>query len=389
MPLNKSGGTAKYYFDIILFSKTPAPQETKAAVLDVLQKIFGSTQMKMADPPLFYYEFEGLTGINEDLAVERSEVVYSIQTVPEIIKDTSLSTDKRLTILEGLIGNAFLEARIDVSLIKGSHGTRPEVNSTRNNYYKIGLCTPACSDYKKNLFNSYIMKGGGSWDEYCYCCGLPFGIHHYSVEEDTYSLVEERKLIKAELKEIKETGPKITELMQWLNTSIGLDSHHNLIFKLKGGGDSGNMLMASKQNSPGAQRFYDTIGRTFVTGDMVTEMAEEDKIDEGIGLAIHKACALVLEEAINRPLKPSDEAGLRAIKTGNARDDGPCFKPYNQQFYAWADALLNEPAVFFSDPSKNEARKAQILKCTASFIKAAKAGGKRKTRKNHSRRIYK
>ena len=230
------------------------------------------------------------------------------------------------------------------------------------------------------------MKGAGSWDEYCYCCGLPFGTHYYSIEEDKYSLLEERKLTKAELKEIKEEGPRVTALMKWLNNSIGLDSHHNLIFNLQGGGDSGNMLMAPKQDSPGSQEFYDNTATTFVTGDMVPEMLDDYKDSEGVGLAIHKACAEVLEEAIGRPLKPSDEAGLRAIKTGNARNAGPCFKPYNQQFFAWADALLNESTPFFSDPTKSENRKAQILACTASFIQGAKAGGNKKrlikTRRN-------
>ena len=229
------------------------------------------------------------------------------------------------------------------------------------------------------------MKGAGSWDEYCYCCGLPFGTHYYSVEEDNYSLLEERKLTKAELKEIKEEGPRVTALMKWLNNSIGLDSHHKLIFNLQGGGDSGNMLMAPKQDSPGSQEFYDTVASTFVTGDMVPEMLDEYKETEGVGLAIHKACALVLEEAIGRPLKPSDEQSLRALKTGNARNASPCFKPYNQQFFAWADALLNESTPFFSDPTINENRKAQILACTAAFIETAKVKGGRsnkKTRRN-------
>lgn len=154
----QKGAAANYYFDVILFSQTPASEETKAELLDVLQKLFGNVEMNMADPPLFYYEFEGLTGINKSLADERSEVLYTIQKVPVIIKDKSLNTDKRLTILEGLIGNALLESGIDVSLIEGSHGTRPEVNSVKSNYYRIGLCTPACTHYVKEKFNKYINR---------------------------------------------------------------------------------------------------------------------------------------------------------------------------------------------------------------------------------------
>lgn len=226
------------------------------------------------------------------------------------------------------------------------------------------------------------MKGAGSWDEYCYCCGLPFGTHYYSVEEDNYSMLEERKLTKEELKEIKAEGPTVTAMTKWLSKSIGLDSHHNLIFNIEGGGDSGNLLMAAKQDSPGSQDFYDNTASTFVTGDMVPEMSERDKDGEGVGLAIHAACAQVLEEAINRPLKPSDEAALRALKAGNARDANPCFKPYNQQFYGWADALLNESTPFFSDPTKNEKRKAQILACTAPFIASTMTGGNKKQKRN-------
>jgi hypothetical protein len=229
------------------------------------------------------------------------------------------------------------------------------------------------------------MKGAGSWDEYCYCCGLPFSPHYFEPEEDIYSLVEERKLTKGELKEVKAEGPRVTALTQWLNKSIGLDSQHNLIFNIEGGGDSGNMIMAAKQDSPGSQTFYDNVSSTFVTGDMVPEMSNADKEHEGVGLAIHKACAQVLEDAIGRPLKPSDEQALRALKTGNARNASPCFKPYNQQFYAWTDALLNESTPFFSDPTKNENRRTQILACTASFIKAATVSGgrsKKKTRRS-------
>ena len=155
----QNGGAAKYNFDVILFSKTPVAEDTKAAVLDVLQDLFGSVQMSMADPPLFYYEFEGVTGINTNLQDERSEVLYSIENAPDVCKDKSLHIDKRLTILEGQIGKALLKSGIDVSLIRGSHGIRPEVNSP-NNYFRIGLCNPACTKYDNNMFNAYINRYG-------------------------------------------------------------------------------------------------------------------------------------------------------------------------------------------------------------------------------------
>ena len=225
------------------------------------------------------------------------------------------------------------------------------------------------------------MKGAGSWDEYCYCCGLPFSKPSLTSKEHNYSLLEDRKLSKNELNQINSEGPSIESLTGWLNESIGLASYHNLRFNLNNGGDTGDMFMSKTQTNPGAKAFYNDSTRIFITGDMVAEMSDEYKDDSAIGIAIHRACAEILEEAIGRSLVPADEKAIRALKTGNARSDGLCLTEYNQQFFAWSDAVINEPASFFSDPTKNAERKQQILLCAASFIKAVKKGGKRKTRK--------
>jgi hypothetical protein len=214
--------------------------------------------------------------------------------------------------------------------------------------------------------------GGGSWDEYCYCCGLPFTSHTF--EDDTYSLVHDRPLNQAELDILKENAKVIEPELHWLNSSIGLDSHHKMIFNLKSGGDMGDMFMEPNHRDPHAQEFYndESTPHIFATGDIVAEMSAEDKDNQPIGLAIHSACAKVLEGAIKRPLKPSDELKLRRLKTGNSRNAGSCFKPYNDQFYSWADAALNEPLAFFKNPMSSPEQKARILSCTASFIKENK-----------------
>jgi len=217
------------------------------------------------------------------------------------------------------------------------------------------------------------MKGAGSWDGCCYCCSLPFSAHDFSVDEDNYSLLEGRRLNKQELARIESEGPVIAERTKWLNESVGLDSYHNVKFNLESGGDSGDMFMSKKQMYPGAQALYEESRGIFLTGDAVTNGAKEKSAG---GLAIHKACAQVLEEAIGRPLKPADEVALRSLKKANA---GACFGKYNMQDFAWPDALLNEPISFFSDPTKNATRKMQILACVKPFLAAVKKGGKRKT----------
>jgi hypothetical protein len=169
----------------------------------------------------------------------------------------------------------------------------------------------------------------------------------------------------------------------WLKSNVGLDSTNNVIFELDGGFDMGEMMMKKVQPYPGAQEIYDEGGHIFVGGELAYMNNDND---EPKGLAIHKACAAVIEKAIGRSLKPSDEKLLREFqKPGDeTRDDGPCFNKYNQQFYEWTDAALNEPVSFFASPAVDAAQRERILACNSKFIAAAssKKGGRRATARN-------
>jgi len=222
--------------------------------------------------------------------------------------------------------------------------------------------------------------GGGSWDEYCYCCGLPFSV---GLNEDDVYLSDGSKATAAQQKTIAEKAKSIEKVASWLKSNVGLDSTNNVIFELGGGFDMGEMMMNKVQPYPGAQEIYDAGGHIFVGGELAY-MGNDN--DEPKGLAIHKDCAAVIEKAIGRTLKPSDEKLLREFqKPGDeTRDDGPCFNKYNQQFYEWTDAALNEPVSFFASPAVDATQRERILACNSKFIAAAssKKGGRRATARN-------
>ena len=224
--------------------------------------------------------------------------------------------------------------------------------------------------------------GGGSWDEYCYCCGLPFT---FSLSEDDMYLSDGTKLTSAGQRTIADKAKSLEKVAGWLKSNIGLDSTNNVIFELGGSFDMGEMMMNKVQPYPGAQEIYDEGGHIF-TGGELAYMNEDD--DGPKGLAIHKACAAVIQKAIGRDLKPSDEKLLREFqKPGDeTRDDGPCFNKYNQQFYEWTDAALNEPVSFFASPLADAAQRERILACNSKFIAAASASAKKGGRRSATRR---
>jgi len=225
---------------------------------------------------------------------------------------------------------------------------------------------------------------GGSWDEYCYCCGLPFG---YGFDPESTNLSNGTKLTAEQKAIISGKMASVEESTHWLSTSIGLDSFNKVIFELGNGGDIGDMFMKTVHPYPGAQEIYDEGAHIFSTGEIATMMDDDD--DSPRGLAIHKDCAAVIERAIGRALKPEDEKKLREInKPGDdSRDDGVCFNKYNDQFYTWTDAVLNEPVSFFASPKTDAGQRARLLECNSKLIAALKVGGRRGRRRTNKRRV--
>jgi hypothetical protein len=227
-----------------------------------------------------------------------------------------------------------------------------------------------------------LIKGGGSWDEYCYCCGLPF---MFNFDPDNIYLSDGSELSEAQQRQVSGKTDALEKSTKWILNSIGLDSYNKVIFTLGRGGDIGEIVIDKIQSDPGAQQIYDEGERIFTTGEIATMMLEGDESPRG--LAIHNDCAAVIESAIGRPLKPEDEKQFRKLlkPSDDHRNDGPCFKPYNGQFYTWTDAVLNEEMSFFASPLQESTQRARILACNSKLIAALKIGGSRKRRTNRKK----
>lgn len=235
-----------------------------------------------------------------------------------------------------------------------------------------------------NRMPSRRQVAGGSWDEYCYCCGLPYNFG-FDLEDERLS--DGTKLSAEQKSLISGKAASVEKASTWLTNSIGLDSYNKVIFELGPGGDIGDMFMKKVQTYPEAQAIYEEGAHIFSTGEIASTMNEDD--DSPRGLAIHKDCAAVLESAIGRSLKPEDEKKLRELNRpgDESRNDGACFSKYNEQFYAWTDAVLNESASFFASPKTDAGQKARFLECNSKLIAALKAGGRR--RRTNKRRASK
>lgn len=228
------------------------------------------------------------------------------------------------------------------------------------------------------------QAAGGSWDEYCYCCGLPYNV---GFDLDDVRLSDGTKLTAEQKTQISGKADAVMKATTWLSNSIGLDSYNKVLFELGPGGDIGDMFMKKIHPYPGAQAIYDEGSGIFSTGEIATTMNEDD--DTPRGLAIHKDCAAVLESAIGRALKPEDEKRLRELNRpgDESRNDGACFSKYNEQFYTWTDAVLNESVSFFASPKTDAAQKARFLQCNSKLIAALKSGGRR--RRTNRRKLEK
>jgi hypothetical protein len=225
------------------------------------------------------------------------------------------------------------------------------------------------------------QTGGGSWEEYCYCCGLPFyfgGFDIYRMNE----ISDDPEVEAALKKEILANAKALKGKVQWLEKSNGFDSEKDLIFSLGIGSDSGNVEMEKKQPSVATQKVYDSGEHLFVTGDGISDTDKSPR-----GLAIHKDCVAVLEKAIGRKMVPSDEILIRKIQKPNRGKVGnQCTSKYSEQFFAWEKALLDKKFNFAS-PLADKKQQGRVLKCMSKVIKrvatkrkAVAKGTKRKKR---------
>lgn len=147
-------------FKVVLFSMTEPTQGLINTVGKSLSKSFGTYNIDGPSiSPIEGYALEqtGLPDIYKNMNTAHYETVYFFDVPPAQLLNRSVSTETRLTRVEGRIGLNLLNDGINtVSLIPVQHGVRPERNNTPGDIYTIGLCTPSCSKISREQLNNYL-----------------------------------------------------------------------------------------------------------------------------------------------------------------------------------------------------------------------------------------
>lgn len=193
------------------------------------------------------------------------------------------------------------------------------------------------------------QMGGGSWEEVCYCCGFPMS----STSPDSVEYFDE---LTEEEKEKMRTELEQTDL-SWMDQNIGFDYDKDLVFLLGAYDDYGELSITDEVQSPETEEYLVESGETtFFTGEFVNY--EEDIT---YGIAIHRTCAQILEEAIGRPLVGADGDTLMGY---GLRDQ--------DQFFDWGGAFKEFGVDFFKNPLENEEFRRRVLEDSmAGFINEA------------------
>lgn len=206
------------------------------------------------------------------------------------------------------------------------------------------------------------MKGGGSWDEYCPFCAFPYGFGYNS--DDTYLSDERRDLTAEEINIVNEKAERFESVAVWMSSSIGIDKVNNLIFNLTVGGNEGDIRMNKIQPSKEALNLMKKRS-IFTSGEAAFNYDDDERKGRPSGWAVHKDCATIIENAIGRKLKPSDED----IITKHAVPSKRCSK-WSDQFYDYPTMILREDVSFVESPLVSDQQRKRILKCSMNFIDA-------------------
>ncbi len=145
------------------------------------------------------------------------------------------------------------------------------------------------------------MRGAGSWDEYCVCCGLPFHV-------------------SGSLEELQSNA------YNWIEMCVGFDHEH------------GVRINCSDYDTVGSVETVDGRSFTVMNSGIAVRFYDEDLA----GLVIHRDCAQVYEQRIGRSLTPAD--GPLILEMANRPDH------YQDQDFLWEEALAEEGEDFFRSP---------------------------------------
>lgn len=148
-------GGADIIFKVLVFSDGPLSSDTKQSIQDVLTELYGQAKVEEVEHSL-KQDFLDTTGLGGLLnARNKFQTQFQIENPPHFLQK-KMNPDTLLTALEGQIQNKLEEKQIDVSLIPPQHGLYGDYGELKMFY--VGLCSPACKTYAKNMYKYEIQK---------------------------------------------------------------------------------------------------------------------------------------------------------------------------------------------------------------------------------------
>lgn len=206
------------------------------------------------------------------------------------------------------------------------------------------------------------MKKGGGSNEYCPCCGLPYNFDYEYNLSESGNTAREEKLLKKSI--------EFEKVSRWLSSSIGLDRINDVVFNLGREVNNGNLYIDKyDQPSEKAHILYSVNKGNFITGVRAIAMTDNERKSYFAGWALHRDCAKLLEEAIQRPLEPKDEQAITQYMC-DSDHKSLCLSKYNFPEFDWMNMIIKEEASFLASPLVNEAQRSRVLKCAAQFIES-------------------
>jgi hypothetical protein len=170
------------------------------------------------------------------------------------------------------------------------------------------------------------MRGGGSYDEYCPLCGLPFSlatVHKFKVD------------------------------VEWLFENVGFDKELGLKFNLGSYDDYGRLDFSDEQTRAAHTEIDKLKKKKF---KVITQSGPMEREEYPIqGYVFHKACLKVYERASGLV---TDTTNVEEVLTAAG-----CSHPYQEQFYEWETAIETEGDDFFESPLVSIDAKNYILEC--------------------------
>lgn len=169
------------------------------------------------------------------------------------------------------------------------------------------------------------MKGGGSWDEVCPCCGFPFDSNldsiDYYYENDAENAIP---IIN---------NPNIDKWMEKAYVFL----------------ENGSRILAKDYNGYGLLYKDDDVGAAYRQTISIASFGNENG-----PVAAHRDCVTVIEHHLGRAITYQD---IQQIK---GHEGAPMFD-YLDQYFQWRDAFEAKGEAYFASPIVNNALRNDII----------------------------